>query len=142
MKKSILVIALLCFGVIAPINSFAQETKSNDLVYTIVEEMTSYPGGNEAMTEFLTQNLQYPEKSKADGTEGKVFVTFVVDKNGNVTGTKILRGVSPEIDAEALRVVSSMPSWNPGRQSGEAVAVQYNLPLNFKLQSKEKKNDE
>ncbi len=142
MKKSIFVFVMLWLGIFVPIHTYAQETGTNETVYTIVEEMPSYPGGNGAMTDYLKQNLKYPDKAKAEGIEGKVFVTFVVDKQGKVTATKILRGISPEIDAEALRVVSSMPNWNPGKQSGEAVAVQYNLPLNFTLQSKEKKNDE
>lgn len=102
-------------------------------VFTIVEEMPVYTGGNEAMTEYLKSNIVYPEQAIKDGIQGKVFVTFVVDKAGAVTEVRVLRGVSEELNAEAVRVVSGMPKWIPGKQRGEFVNVQYNLPINFML---------
>ena len=102
-------------------------------VVSAVEVDPEFPGGIEALYKYMADNVKYPEKAKADGTEGRVIVTFVIEKDGSVTNAKVLRGVSEEIDAEALRVVSAMPKWKPGTQLGTPVRVQYNLPIYFKL---------
>lgn len=104
-------------------------------VFTIVEEMPQFPGGGEAaLIKYLQSNIKYPAMARENGIEGIVYVTFVVDRDGKVKDAKILRGKGAGLDEEALRVVRSMPDWKPGKQNGRSVAVQYNLPVNFKLQ--------
>ncbi len=104
-----------------------------DQVFQVVEVDPEFPGGIEALYKYMVDNVKYPEKAKADKIEGRVFVAFVIEKDGSVTNAKVVRGVSDEIDAEALRVVSAMPKWKPGTQQGNPVRVQYNLPIVFKL---------
>ena len=102
-------------------------------VISAVEVDPEFPGGIEALYKYMADNVKYPEKAKADGTEGRVIVNFVIEKDGSVTNARVLRGVSEEIDAESLRVVRAMPKWKPGTQLGTPVRVQYNLPITFKL---------
>ena len=102
-------------------------------VFTVVEVMPKYPGGNEAMYKFLGENIKYPEKAKKEGIGGRVYVTFVVEKDGTVTNVKVLKGAEESLDKEALRVVKMMPKWKPGTQKGKPVRVQYNLPIKFAL---------
>ncbi|NEN23525.1 TonB family protein [Cryomorpha ignava] len=102
-------------------------------VFTIVEQMPSFPGGDKAMMKFLQENIAYPAEAKNNGISGTVYVTFVIDADGSLGNPRILRSVSPDIDAEALRVIGEMPNWTPGRQRGSAVPVQYNLPIIFTL---------
>ncbi len=104
-----------------------------DQVFQVVEVDPEFPGGIEALYKYMVDNVKYPEMAKADKIEGRVFVAFVIEKDGSVTNAKVVRGVSDEIDAEALRVVSAMPKWKPGTQQGNPVRVQYNLPIVFKL---------
>ena len=106
---------------------------TTDEVFEMVEVMPEYPGGTEGLYKYLAENVKYPEKAKADGTEGRVIVSFVVEKDGSVTDAQVRRGVSDEVDAEALRVVQGMPQWKPGMVEGKPVRVNYNLPINFKL---------
>ena len=104
-------------------------------IFTIVEEMPQFPGGGEAaLVKYLQNNIKYPPMARENGIEGIVYVTFVVDKDGKVKDAKILRGRGAGMDEEALRVIRSMPDWKAGKQNGRTVAVQYNLPVNFKLQ--------
>lgn len=107
--------------------------KKNGDVYMIVEEMPVYPGGDSALRKYIAENVNYPEVAKKNGIQGKVYVTFVVDVDGSSTAVKIARGVDPSLDKEALRVVSSMPTWAPGKQDGKAVKVAYTVPINFAL---------
>jgi len=103
-------------------------------IFTVVEEQPTYPGGDEARIRFLQANMKYPEEAKELGVQGKVFVTFVVEVDGSITDVKVLRGIGSGCDDEAVRVVKSMPRWVPGKQRGVPVRVQFNLPINFKLQ--------
>lgn len=103
-------------------------------IFTVVEEQPNYPGGDEARIKFLQANMKYPEEAKELGIQGKVFVTFVVEVDGSITDVKVLRGIGSGCDDEAIRVVKSMPRWVPGKQRGVPVRVQFNLPINFKLQ--------
>ncbi len=100
---------------------------------TVVEEMPEFPGGEAARIKFLSENIKYPQIAREIGVQGPVFVTFVVEKNGQISGVKLLRGIGSGCDEEALRVISSMPDWNPGRQNGKEVRVQLNMPISFKL---------
>ena len=110
-------------------------------VFDVVEEMPEYPGGISAMMQYLSANVKYPEEAHKKGVQGRVIVTFVVGKNGSISDAKLMRRVDPLLDAEALRVTNSMPKWKPGRQNGEPVAVKYTIPVTFKLNSSEKKDE-
>ena len=103
-------------------------------VFSVVEVEPEFPGGVEALYKYLAENIKYPVLAKEKGTQGRVYVTFVVEKDGSVTDAKVLRGVSEEVDAEALRVINAMPKWKPGMQQGVPVRVQYNIPIVFKMQ--------
>ena len=103
------------------------------IAYAAVENKPEYPGGDVALMKYLADSFKYPPSAKAKGVYGRVFVKFVIDKTGAVTNVEIIRGVDPELDAEALRVVKAMPNWKPGYQSGKAVPVTYQVPINFKL---------
>ncbi|MEX1003664.1 MAG: M56 family metallopeptidase [Crocinitomicaceae bacterium] len=105
----------------------------NDTLYQEVDEMPEFKGGAEAMYEYIGSTVTYPEQAQKNGIEGTVYVQFVVEKNGNITQTKILRGVDQSIDAEALRIVQSMPAWKAGKKDGKAVKVKMTLPIAFKL---------
>jgi TonB family protein len=108
-------------------------SKIDSLSYYFVEQMPSFPGGEEALVKFLAHNIKYPPKARENGYQGSVFLTFVIGKEGNVRDVKILKGVETEIDREAMRVVRGMPQWFPGMQKGRFVNVQYNLPIRFTL---------
>ena len=103
-------------------------------IFTVVEEQPTYPGGTEEMYRFLQENIKYPEEAKELGIQGRVFVTFVVEEDGSISNVKVLRGIGGGCDAEAIRVVKSMPKWIPGKQRGVPVRVQFNLPVKFTLQ--------
>ena len=101
-------------------------------IFTVVEEMPSFPGGEAKLFEYLSK-IKYPAIARENGISGRVYVTFVVDKDGKIKDAKLLRGIGGGCDEEALRVVKSMPDWKPGRQNGRNVTVQYNLSVNFNL---------
>ena len=103
-------------------------------VFHVVEVEPEFPGGMEALYKYLAENIKYPEKAKKNKVEGRVYITFVIEKDGTVSDAKVLRSVNEELDAEALRVINAMPKWKPGTQRGVPVRVQYNIPINFKLQ--------
>ena len=114
------------------------EATDDSEVYTgAVEVLPEYPGGTAAMFEFIQKNVKYPESAKEKGLEGKVYVQFVVEKDGRLSSFNVLRGVSDDIDAEAIRVLKMMPKWKPGMKDGKAVKVQYVMPFNFKMNSTE-----
>ncbi len=102
-------------------------------IFTVVEEMPTFPGGDESRVKFLTENIKYPQMAKESGIQGTVFVTFVIDEKGRVADVKVLRGIGGGCDEEAIRVVKMMPPWNAGKQSGKPVRVQFNMPIKFTL---------
>jgi len=102
--------------------------------YTFVEQMPEYIGGESELRNFLINSVKYPDEAKKKGIQGKIFVSFVVAKDGSVTEAKIVRGVDPLLDAEALRVVNAMPKWVPGKQNGKDVPVQFTVPIKFELE--------
>ncbi len=110
------------------------EVEESKPVFTIVEEMPSFPGGETERNKFLAENIVYPQQATENGIQGTVYVSFVVDSKGNVTDVKILRGIGGGCDEEALRVVKMMPAWHPGKQNGKLVRVLFNMPIYFKLQ--------
>jgi protein TonB len=111
-----------------------QTEKEEQQVFVVVEEMPEFPGGETALRAFIGKAIVYPTVAQENGIQGKVFVTFVVNKDGSVSNAKIARGVDASLDAEALRVVSTLPKWKPGKQRGVPVRVSYTVPISFKLQ--------
>ena len=101
--------------------------------FDVVEQMPEYPGGPSALLEYLATNIRYPESAEKAGIQGRVIVTFVVMKDGSISNAKIVKSVSPELDTEALRVLSAMSNWSPGMQNGKAVNVKYAVPISFAL---------
>jgi periplasmic protein TonB len=110
-----------------------EEEVVEDVIFTVVEDQPGFPGGDEARMRFLQENLRYPTMAREAGIQGTVFVTFVVERDGSVTDVRVLRGIGGGLDEEAVRVVRMMPRWNPGRQRGQAVRVQFNMPIRFVL---------
>ena len=116
-----------------PQNQTSTETASGE-VFETAEVMPEYPGGNEAMSAFMVKNIKYPETAKTKGIQGTVYVSFEVSSSGKVTNVKVQESVSPDLDAEAVRVVKMMPDWKPAENKGKPVAVSMTLPVKFKLQ--------
>jgi periplasmic protein TonB len=125
---------------------YSQDDQETEAVYTIVETMPLFPGcenveevqarascSNQKVLAFLSGKIKYPAEALENGIKGTVYVSFVIDREGNVTNTKVLRGIGSGCDEEALRVVNEMPQWIPGTQRGKPVKVQYNLPIRFML---------
>ena len=119
---------------IAPIIEQEEEEEAENTVFVIVEDMPMFPGGDIALRSYLGKNVKYPVVAQENGIQGKVYVSFVVDRDGSVINARIARGVDSSLDKEALRVVNSLPKWKPGMQGGKAVKVSYTVPINFKLQ--------
>ncbi len=115
-------------------DSIAKLKEAQKEILGPVEEEPSYPGGDEARIKFLQENIKYPKEAIKHGVQGKVFVSFVVEVDGSLSDVKVLRGIGSGCDDEAIRVVKSMPKWVPGKQKGVPVRIQFNLPIDFKLQ--------
>ena len=116
----------------AKIKKHVHQKKHNDEnIYEVVEQMPSFPGGQEALMTYINHNIKYPEE---DCGQGRVTVSFIVEKDGSITNATIRRSVDPAFDREALRVISSMPKWIPGKNNGRNVRVRFNVPVQFKLQ--------
>lgn len=107
--------------------------EEEEIIFTVVEESASFPGGMPEMYKYIGNNLVYPQQARETGTQGKVFVTFVVEKDGSLTDVKVLRDIGSGCGEEAIRVVKSMPKWKPAKQRGKAVRMQFNLPISFTL---------
>ena len=116
-------------------NAMAQSKKiANDKVLEKAEVMPQFPGGDQAMMKFVSENVQYPEEAKEKEISGRVLVGFIVEKDGSVNEVKIVRGIGGGCDEEAVRVVKAMPKWKPGKEKGKPVRVSYMMPIFFKLQ--------
>ncbi len=114
-------------------NDIQRMTSTDDDVYEVVEKMPAFPGGMAELMKYLRSNVRYPVEAHKAGIQGRVVVSFVVNKDGTVKDAKIVRSVDKSIDAEALRVISAMPKWQPGYQDGKAVSVRYTVPVTFRL---------
>ena len=115
--------------------AMAQNKKtSNDKVFEKVEDMPEFPGGEQAMMDFVGKNVQYPKEAMEKEISGRVLVGFIVEKDGSVNEVKIVRGIGGGCDEEAVRVVKVMPKWKPGKEKGKPVRVSYMMPIFFKLQ--------
>ena len=112
-----------------------EEDPEEQTIFEVVEQMPEFPnGGMAGLMQFLSKNIKYPTIAQENGTQGRVTVQFVVNKDGSIVDAKVLRGVDPYLDKEALRVVNSMPKWKPGMQRGKPVRVKYTVPVMFRLQ--------
>jgi periplasmic protein TonB len=116
-----------------PIIFEEEEEIAEDVIFTVVEDQPEFPGGEAARQQFLSDNLRYPQMAREAGIQGTVFVTFVVEIDGSVTDVRIVRGIGGGCDEEAVRVVKMMPNWEPGRQRGQPVRVQFVMPIRFRL---------
>ena len=111
--------------------SFAQ---ADDKIYETVDQMPGYPNGMAGIMQYLSENVRYPATAQENGIQGRVLVRFVINTDGSVTDAKVIRSVDPDLDKEAVRVVSSMTKWRPGKLNGKAVRVAYTLPIMFRLE--------
>ncbi len=128
-------LSVLALLLIVNTNAMAQNKKAaNDKVLEKAEVMPEFPGGEQAMMKFVSENVQYPEKAKEKEISGRVLVGFIVEKDGSVNEVKIVRGIGGGCDEEAVRVVKAMPKWKPGKQDGKTVRVSYTMPFFFKMQ--------
>ena len=107
--------------------------EGHDSIFEVVEEPPSFPGGVAKFYEFLSKQLRYPEMAKENGIQGKVFVQFVVCKDGSIKDVKVIKSIHNTLDKEASRVVKRMPKWSPGKQRGKAVNTKFTLPIKFKI---------
>jgi protein TonB len=109
------------------------EVKKVEEPFTVVEQMPKFPGGDAEMYKYLSKNVKYPRQASQNNIEGTVYVQFVISSEGGISEVRVLKGIGYGCDEEAIRVVSKMPSWNPGKQAGRAVPVRFTLPIKFKL---------
>jgi periplasmic protein TonB len=107
--------------------------EKKEQVYQVVEQMPEFPGGQEALAAFLGKNIKYPDAAKESGISGRVYIQFVVNKSGQISNVKLVRGIGGGCDEEAIRVVKKMPPWRAGKQNGQSVSVFFNLPIVFTL---------
>ena len=122
-------------GYVAPEMGEVEDPET--VVYQIVEQMPAFPGGEAKLFEFFSKNTHYPQEAKEKGIQGRVFIGFIVEKDGSISNVRNLRGVDSELDAEAIRVIQSLPKWKPGMHKGEFVRVSYQIPIVFKLEDKQ-----
>ena len=132
-KNVSLKVALMMLVLLFSFMTSTAQTKKNDMVFDVVEVMPQYPGGQIAMLKYIMENIKYPKQIMEEGIQGRVTVSFIVEKDGRVSNVRLLRSVQSALDKEAIRVVKSMPKWTPGKQNGKPVRVRFNLPVMFKL---------
>ncbi len=135
MKKFLLLLPFLCFAISLKAQNTVKIDSANkkDVVFTAVEVQPEFPGGEEGLAVFLQKNIKYPKVDKKKNIQGKVYLQFVVERDGSLSDFKIIRTPSETISAETLRVFQLSPDWIPGRQNGKPVRVQFTLPINFSL---------
>ena len=118
----------------APVEAPVEE-EEEEVVFVVVESMPEFPGGQQALFKYLSENVKYPVIAQENGIQGRVICQFVVNKDGSIVDVEVVRsGGDPSLDKEAVRVIKSMPKWKPGKQRGKDVRVKYTVPVNFKLQ--------
>ena len=133
MKKLLLMSLMAMLGLTTVSAQKTVVAQKNQQVFDVVEQMPEYPGGMQALFEYLSQNVKYPEDAEKQKVEGRVIATFVVETDGSISNVEVVKPVFPSLDAEAVRVLSGMPKWKPGMQSGKVVRVKYTVPINFSL---------
>ena len=118
----------------APVEA-PEEEEEEEVVFVVVEKMPEFPGGQQALFKYLSENVKYPVIAQENGVQGRVICQFVVNRDGSIVDVEVVRsGGDPSLDKEAVRVIKSMPKWKPGQQRGKPVRVKYTVPVNFKLQ--------
>ncbi|MBR6936751.1 MAG: energy transducer TonB [Prevotella sp.] len=127
---------------VASVRVKAKKTQDIENIFDVVEHMPEFPGGTAEMMKYLQTNIRYPEAAHKAGTQGRVLVNFVVEADGTISNANVVRSVSEELDAEAIRVIQNMPKWKPGMQNGQAVRVKYTIPISFRLNSKENQKEQ
>ena len=132
-KNVSLKVALMMLVLLFSFMTSTAQTKKNNMVFDVVEVMPQFPGGTIAMLKYIMENIKYPKQIMEEGIQGRVTVSFIVEKDGRVSNVRLLRSVQSALDKEAIRVVKSMPKWTPGKQNGKPVRVRFNLPVMFKL---------
>ena len=132
-KNVSLKVALMMFVLLFSFMTSTAQTKKNDMVFDVVEVMPQFPGGQIAMLKYIMENMKYPEQAMKEGIQGRVAVSFIVEKDGSISNVRPVLSVHPLLDKEAVRVVKSMPKWTPGKQNGKPVRVRFNVPIMFKL---------
>ena len=133
MKKLIIMSLMALFGLTTVSAQKTVVAQKNQKVFDVVEQMPEYPGGIQALFEYLSQNVKYPVDAEKQKVEGRVIATFVVETDGSISSIEVVKPAFPSLDAEAIRVLSGMPKWTPGKQSGKEVRVKYTVPINFSL---------
>lgn len=116
--------------------AFCQEEKKvsgDEPVFVVVEEQAEFPGGLDSMYAYIQKNLVYPEKAKAEGIEGRVFVSFIIEKDGSISNILIKRAIGGGCEEAVVEMIKNMPKWNPGKQKGKPVRCQFTLPIKFEL---------
>jgi TonB family protein len=111
----------------------AKDKIENDEVYQVVEKMPEFPGGKQRLLNWMKENIQYPVEAQKEGIQGRVIITFVINKSGKAVEPLIIQSVDPLLDKEAIRLINSMPKWKPGEEKGEPVRVKFTMPINFRL---------
>lgn len=135
MKNAILIIIFsICAIALQAQTTDSTHTESDGIsVFNLVEKQPEFPGGEQALLDYIGSNVQYPKKARKKNIQGTVYISFIVEIDGKVSTVRVLRGIGGGCDEEAVRVVSSMPAWKPGYQRGKPVRVQFNLPIRFIL---------
>lgn len=111
-----------------------EEASDEGEIFQVVEQMPEFPGGMQALMAYLSKNIKYPSVAQDNGIQGRVFVSFVVNKDGSIVDPEVIKSVDAALDKEAMRVIKAMPKWNPGKQRGKPVRVKYTVPVLFRLQ--------
>lgn len=132
-KNVSLKVALMMLVLLFSFMTSTAQTKKSNMAYDVVEVMPQFPGGQIAMLKYIMENIKYPKQAMKEGIQGRVTVSFIVEKDGRVSNVRLLRSVQSALDKEAIRVVKSMPKWTPGKHNGKPVRVRFNLPVMFKL---------
>ena len=131
-KKRIVLSLFLCVLLFSFAGCSSNKNQENT-IFDVVERAPEFPGGMEACLKYMYKNIKYPAVAMEAGIQGQVVIQIVIDKDGKIHDPKIVRGVSPELNAEAIRVISNMPQWIPGKQKGKNVATRFTLPVRFRL---------
>ncbi len=126
-------IALFGFTPINYANEIPTDSTNKGMIFDMPEQMPKFPGGGDAMEQFINDNIKYPAEAKSKNIQGKVYVQFIVEKDGSISEVSIRRGAHKSLDDEAIRVVKLMPNWEPGAMRGKKVRVRYTLPITFSL---------
>ena len=133
MKKLIIMSLMAVFGLTTVSAQKTVVAEKNQQAFDVVEQMPEFPGGIKALLDYLCQNVKNPADAEKQKIEGRVIANFVVETDGSISNVEVFRPVFPSLDAEAVRVLSAMPKWKPGMQSGKVVRVKYTVPISFNL---------